>query len=315
MRFLPRDADAAWLALFAAARLTRPVALQEAATFGVDATGGLKPLPVGDGNASLCWDPECGWTLGVAATSTLTELAELYLPLVSARTGRPLVVGHLGQSLDGYVATATGDAHYVNGPENLVHLHRLRALSDAVLVGAGTVAADAPRLTTRLVPGDNPQRVVLDPRGRLPRARRVFTDGAAPTLVVRAVDGSDATAGGFGRAEILAVPARDGCLDLAALLAALRARGLHVLLVEGGGDTVSRFLSAGLLDRLQVAVAPLVIGDGRPGVRVAGGETLRDCLRLACRAHRMGEDVLFDCDLRSEGRPKAQPGERGQGTA
>jgi len=267
--------------------------------FGVDANGGLKPLPAQAGEASLHWHPESGWTTGAEATAVLNELADLYLPLVGANAARPLAVAHLGQSLDGYVATASGDSHYVNGPENLVHLHRMRALSDAVLVGAGTVSADNPRLTTRLVSGDNPSRVVLDPSARLPRECRVFADGAAPTLVVRAEDAPDTKAGRFGQAEIVAVPAKDGRLDLPALIQALRARGLQVLFVEGGGITVSAFLLAGLLDRLQVAVAPLIIGDGRPGVRLPAGTKLSDCLRPACRLHPMGDDVLFDCDLRA----------------
>ncbi len=267
-RSLPRDADAAWAALVAAARLVRRDAPSQEAIFGIDSTGALKPLPADAGAGSLRWHPESGWAISAAATSALIDLAELYLPLVTANAARPLVVAQLGQSLDGYIATACGDSRYVNGPENLVHLHRMRALSDAVLVGVGTVSADDPRLTTRLFSGDNPRRIVLDPYGRLPRARRVFTDGAAPTLVVRAADAHDATAGHFGQAEIVAVPMKDSRLDLPALLEVLRARGLHVLFVEGGGVTVSAFLHAGLLDRLQVAVAPLIIGDGRPGVRL-----------------------------------------------
>lgn len=305
MRSLPaspavsRDTDAAWAALVAAARLARRDAPSEEAAFGVDSTGALKPLPARASGAALRWHPESGWTIGAAAKSALTDLADLYLPLVASNAARPLAVAHLGQSLDGFIATASGDSHYVNGPKNLVHLHRMRALSDAVMVGAGTVCSDDPRLTTRLVSGDSPWRVVLDSYGRLPRDRRVFADGAAPTLVVRAADAPDATAGRFGQAEIVAIPVEDGRLDLPALLEALRARGLHVLFVEGGGVTVSAFLLAGLLDRLQVAVAPLIIGDGRRGVRLPAGTKLHDCLRPACRLHPMGDDVLFDCDLRA----------------
>ncbi len=296
---MPDGIDAAWAVLIAAARLARRTAPLAPAAFRVDPKGVLEPLQGRANEASLRWHPKSGWTTGAAATAALTELADLYLPLAAASAARPLTVAHLGQSLDGFVATASGDSHYVNGPENLVHLHRMRALSDAVLVGAGTVSSDDPRLTTRLVRGDNPRRVVLDPYGRLAPDHRVFADGAAPTLVVRAADAPDARARRFGQAEIVAVPAKDGRLDLPALLAELRVRSLHALFVEGGGVTVSAFLRASLIDRLQLAVAPLLIGDGRPGVRLPACTKLKDCLRPACRLHRMGNEVLFDCDLRA----------------
>lgn len=309
MRSNSRDGDAAWVALTEAARLRRNGALTVRADFGVDSSGALARLSVRGTAASLRWDPCSGWALGPSATAALTELADLYLPVINASARQPLLVAHLGQSLDGYVATASGKSHYVNGPENLVHLHRMRALSDAVLVGAGTVASDNPRLTTRLVTGDNPQRVVLDPSGRLSVNCHVFTDGAAPTWVVRAAGAPDCAENGFGQAELLTVPATEGRLDLRALLDVLHARGLHALFVEGGGVTVSLFLTAGLLDRLQIAVAPLLIGEGRPGVRVPGSKALGDCLRPSCRVHPMGDDVLFDCDLRCEGRASAAAGE------
>jgi riboflavin-specific deaminase-like protein len=276
---------------------------------GVDADGVVKRLSPSADEAWLRWCPGEGWSTGPAAPTVLVDLIELYRPLVAASAAQPLIVAHLGQSLDGYVATRGGDSHFVNGPENLLHLHRMRALSDAVLVGAGTVSADDPRLTTRLVPGDNPQRVVLDPRGRLSRDYRVFSDGAAPTCVVRAADAPDAVGGRIGQAEIVAIPAADGRLDLEALVRELRIRGLNVLFVEGGGVTVSAFLTAGLLERLQIAVAPLVIGEGRPGVQMPGVTELRACLRPSCRVHRMGDDVLFDCDLRCQGRTTAASGQ------
>lgn len=220
-------------------------------------------------------------------------LLDLLRPFAEASPGRTYVLAHLGQSLDGQIATAAGDSHYVNGAENLVHLHRLRALADAVVVGVGTVVADDPRLTTRRVPGPSPVRVVLDPRARLGPDRRVLCDGAAPTLVVRPPGGPRAP----GDAETIEVPVHDGRLDLEALLAALAARGLHAILVEGGGMTVSAFLAAGLVDRLHLAVAPLLLGPGRPGVTVPAVARLGDALRPPCRTCQMGPDVLFDCDL------------------
>jgi diaminohydroxyphosphoribosylaminopyrimidine deaminase / 5-amino-6-(5-phosphoribosylamino)uracil reductase len=230
------------------------------------------------------------------APEAARALLDLYAPVCLAHAGRVLTVAHLGQSLDGYIATASGDAYYVTGPDNVRHLHRLRALSAAVVVGAGTVARDDPQLTVRHVAGPNPVRVVLDPSARLDARRRVFTDAAAPTLVVHAA-GLGAPAPGL--AEILHVPVDGGALKLDVLLERLRERGLFSVFVEGGGSTVSRFLEAGLLDRLHVAIAPLVTGRGQPGLTLPARERIAECLRPAHRVFTMGGDVLFDCDLRA----------------
>jgi riboflavin-specific deaminase-like protein len=227
-------------------------------------------------------------------TDAARDLIDLFLPLQLPST---LVIGQLGQSLDGRIATESGASHFVTGPEDIRRLHRLRALVDAVVVGANTVEMDDPRLTVREVEGDNPARVVLDPLGRLDPVRRVFTDGAARTLVVRSAPQRADTAEAQER-EIF-VPVTDGGgLDLTVLLRALREEGLHRILVEGGGLTVSRFLAAGVLDRLHVTVAPLLIGSGRPSLTLDPIRTLDQALRPACRQFRLGQDVLFDLDLR-----------------
>jgi riboflavin-specific deaminase-like protein len=236
-----------------------------------------------------------------AAPAVARPLLDLYAPLLGPR---PLVVGHLGQSLDGHIATNTGDSYYVTGPENVRHLHRLRALCDAVVVGAGTVARDDPQLTVRHVDGRNPVRVVLDPRGELEGRHRVFTDGQAQTYVVHAAGlGAKAPTA----AEAIVVPTENGRLRLDVLLTELAARGLRAVFVEGGGVTVSRFLEAGLLDRLHVAIAALVTGRGRPGLTLQARDKIADCLRPQHRVFAMGGDVLFDCDLRAP--PPALPSE------
>ncbi len=212
----------------------------------------------------------------------------LYAPLQAAAWR----LGHLGQSLDGFIGTAGGRADAINGPENLDHLHRLRALADAVVVGAGTVVADDPRLTVRRVAGDNPVRVVVDPRGALLPDHRVFQDGAAPTLQASLEPGPAP-----GRAERLVVARRDGALALDDLFAQLAARGLRRIFVEGGGQTVSRCLAAGLLDRLQLCLAPLLLGGGRRGLAVPEAASMAEALRAPCRTYAMGADVLFDFDL------------------
>ncbi len=221
-------------------------------------------------------------------------------PLAPIRAASgPLVFAQLGTSLDGRIATVTGQSHYINGPEALEHVHRLRAAADAVVVGAGTVAADDPRLTVRRVDGRNPVRVVLDPLFRLAADRRVFTDGAAPTLVVgiRPPDGDGPAVPGCARALALDAAA-DGRLEPAAILAALAARGLARVFVEGGGLTVSRFLAAGVLDRLHLLVAPLLIGSGRPGLVLPPIEDLAQARRPPARVFALGADTLFDLDLR-----------------
>jgi diaminohydroxyphosphoribosylaminopyrimidine deaminase/5-amino-6-(5-phosphoribosylamino)uracil reductase len=242
--------------------------------------------------------------VGPSTPAPVRALLELYAPLCTTRAAQSLTFAHLGQSLDGFVATASGDSYYVTGPDNVRHLHRLRALADAIVVGAGTVARDDPQLTVRHVEGENPVRVVLDPTARIDARRRVFSDGAALTLLVHA-DGVSARPA--GRAEVLRVPAEGRELKLDVLLARLHERGLYRVFVEGGGETVSRFLKAGLLDRLHIAIAPLMTGNGRPGLMLPARERIAECLRPAHRVFTMGGDVLFDCDLRAAAPAVSEP--------
>ena len=266
----------------------------------------------GHAGAPLRWCAQQGWLLADEGSARRADLFQLYKPLLDARQApgaAPWLVAQLGQSLDGFVATATGDSYYVNGPHCLLHLHRLRALCDAVLVGAGTVAIDNPQLTTRRVPGPQPTRVVVDPAARLDGQSRVFRDAQAHSLWVcdaqhaataRARLGS---ARGPHAAEVLAV---EGLLDAYAeptgyrpecVVQALAARGLRMLFVEGGGMTVSRFFTAGVLHRLHLVVAPVLIGQGRRGLRAPAHDVMADCPRPPARTLSLGEDMLWDLDL------------------
>ena len=235
------------------------------------------------------------WSQG--ATPEAEELADRYLPLCLA--GPHFTFAQLGQSLDGFIATRTGDADYVTGEEDRLHLHRLRALADAVVVGAGTAVADDPQLTVRACPGDNPVRVVVDPHGRVPLGRRVFTDEAAPTLWVVG-EGSDRSKSVPGRdgVDVLTLPDSDAFAP-GRLVQALARRGLGRVLIEGGGVTVSRFLHEQALHRLYVTVAPVLLGDGIPGLRFAGTPVMRDALRPPVRRAALGEDTLFELELRA----------------
>jgi len=294
------DANRTWrLVIAAASEAKRLSQLTQSVAFAATCAE-LRAVPAGDPAALLVWHPEVGWETLIPPEDPRRPLIDLYLPICSATSGRPLTVGHLGQSLDGFIATHAGESRWVTGEENMRHMHRLRALCDAVIVGAGTIAADDPQLTTRLVEGPNPLRVVLDPSRRLRANHRVFNDPSAETLYICArslmLPGEER----FGLATVIGVDnGEDGSALVAEVVRLLRARGCARLFVEGGGVTVSLFLQAKLLDRLHVAIAPLLIGDGRPAIRLQPPDALGDCHRPRYRVFRMGADVLFDCDLRS----------------
>ena len=235
-----------------------------------------------------------GWQCTGKYTPEAESVFEIFLPLVAARAqaSRTMVVALLGQSLDGRIATLSGHSHYVNCDAALLHLHRMRALADAVIVGAGTVALDDPQLTVRRCEGTTRLRVVVDPDGRAPTDRKVFKDGRAPTLLARCAPGNDAAG-----LDTLIVPRKDEAMDIEALLAALYARGVRLALVEGGGRTVSHFMTSGRVDRLQLAVAPMVIGSGRPSIALPPIDKLDDALRPPTRRFALGADTLFECRL------------------
>lgn len=271
------DEDTAWPAVLAARRAWRQAARPAPLALDLPGGGALRLAP--DGRF------ESARPVSAAAASLL----ELFAPLAAAPR---LVIAQLGQSLDGRIATPTGRSHYINGADGLRHLHRLRALVDAVVVGAGTVAADDPQLTVRHCAGDNPVRVVIDPRGRLPATHRVFRDGQAPSLVVRS-----RAATSTPPAPALELADDGGDIAPHRILEALAARGLARVLVEGGAQTVSRFLAARALDRLHVVVAPLIIGSGRVAVELPPIDTLDAALRAPVRHIPLGTDMLFDLHL------------------
>ncbi|AOF83493.1 hypothetical protein BSY238_1117 [Methyloversatilis sp. RAC08] len=236
-----------------------------------------------------------GWTSTPPAGPAAAALFDIFLPLVAR--GGLLAIAQIGQSLDGRIATDSGHSHYINGDEARRHLHRLRAVVDAVVVGVGTADADRPQLTVRHVAGPHPVRVVLDPRGRAQRSGPLFEQADAPTLHVVA-DGHDSVASrASAHVECVHLAATDCGFAPQAMLALLASRGLKRVLIEGGGVTVSRFLQAGALDRLHIMVAPLLIGSGRPGLTLPPIGTLDEALRPRSRSYACGSDTLFDLEF------------------
>jgi len=211
---------------------------------------------------------------------------------------RPFVIAQLGQTLDGRIATQTGASKYINGAGALDHLHRLRTAVDGVVVGIGTVLADDPALTVRRAAGENPARIIIDPNARLPQDAKCLCDDGARILVIGA-----GAADWPAHVELIHVSDRTNGLCPREIVTALFARGLHKLLIEGGAQTISRFIEADALDRLHILMAPMIIGSGKPGLALPPIDSLSQALRPRTQAYPLPDgDVIFDCDMRGHER-------------
>src|SRR5215216_7124729 len=225
--------------------------------------------------------------------------ASALLGEVGARPDRPYVVLKYAQTLDGRIATGGGDSKWISGPEERRVSHALRAASDAVLIGAGTVLADDPLLTVRMVPGASPIRVVLDSTLRVPPDAQVY--GPEAVTVVLTAPGADPDRRDALRergVKVEVVPEAPGGVDLAAGLERLLSMGIHCLLVEGGSRVLTSALRARLADRVVVAVAPVLLGAGTDAVGDLGAGLVSDGLRLVDRSvHQVGPELLISGDL------------------
>lgn len=223
--------------------------------------------------------------------------------VTDAPTERPFVVAQLGQSLDGRIATPTGESRWINRDAALDHLHRLRAAVDAVVVGVGTALADDPLLNVRRVAGRNPARVVIDPSGRLPAGARCLDSGDGTRRVVIHAGDAPLRKGALALqagVEAVTLPREGEQLSPRAIVDALFRLGLRRLLIEGGANTVSGFIDAGAIDRLHVLVAPAILGSGKTGLSLSPIARLDEALRPSTLVHVLDDgDVLFDCDLRT----------------
>lgn len=239
-------------------------------------------------------------SIGVMEQESL-ELNEAFFTYIQKK--RPFVSLKIATSLDSRIATRTGDSQWLSSEPARVWAHEMRAASDAILVGAGTVMADDPSLTVRHVEGPDPLRVVLDSHLRSPLNAKMFQEPLASGTVVYCTQPDEQKAQQL-RAQGVAVellPAGDdGRVQLTAVLDALAGRDCQSLLVEGGGEIHGAFLNAGLVDKVQVVLTPWLLGeDGRPAFRHQGQDRLHDSLQLASWSMTpIGPDFLL------EARPK-----------
>jgi 3,4-dihydroxy 2-butanone 4-phosphate synthase/GTP cyclohydrolase II len=232
---------------------------------------------------------------------------------VRPRRHRPYVVVKYAQSLDGRIATATGDSKWISGEGERVVSHSIRARCDAIMVGIGTIIADDPQLTVRLVSGSSPIRVVLDSHLRIPRGASVLNDDARTIILTGPRSSPEKRRSLLRRGiDVQTLPERRGRVDVLRALQWLRHAGVTSLLVEGGAQVTTSLLDGGsLVDRLIVSVAPRVLGEGTEGIGdlgvsdVASGLVLKD--RAVCV---VDDDVLIagtiDDDAAGHARRSAQ---------
>lgn len=213
---------------------------------------------------------------------------------------RPIVTLSWAQTLDGRIATTSGDSQWIGGPESLTFAHELRRDNDAILVGIGTVLKDNPRLTCRIPGGRNPLRVVLDSHLRLPAASALANTDVAPTLVyVSTGTGALGTQLATQGVQLQEVATQGGYLDLGAVLDDLGRRGIATLFVEGGAAVLTAFLAQGLADRAVVVTAPFLLGAGIEAVGDLGHRVLAQAPRpLRWRRWDLGADLATELIFR-----------------
>lgn len=248
---------------------------------------------------------------GVAVTVGVEEAAARALNAAYIKhrtTGLPYTTHKAALTLDGKIATRTGDSQWITGEAARRHAHRLRDHSDAILVGSGTVRADDPTLTTRLARGNghDPLRVLIDSRLAVsPDARAVRAARTSPAAtLVAAVEGADparrAALEKAGAEVVVLPPDAAGRVDVRALARLLAERGALSLLLEGGGELAGSFWEAGLVDRAVFFVAPKVVGgrDAKTPVEGRGQALLQEAIRLdKLRVRRWGEDIALEGEV------------------
>ena len=218
--------------------------------------------------------------------------------------GIPLVTVKFAQTLDGRIATVTGDSKWISSPESRKLAHKLRACSDAVMVGVGTILKDAPELTVRLVKGRNPARVILDSALRIPLAAKVLAgqEKAATVIATTAkAEGDKLSQLRNMGIEVLVVPEDEqGGVNLWHLLELLGQRGISSVLVEGGAGVITSLLKLKLADKLVVFIAPKIMGKGIEAVGELGVKDVGQALPLSfSKVTRVGEDVVIEARLQT----------------
>lgn len=228
------------------------------------------------------------------------KLNEAYFKYI--QTGIPFVTLKFAQTLDGRIATLTGDSKWISSEKSLEWAHRLRSQHDAVTVGVGTVLKDDPQLTVRLARGRNPVRVVADSRLRTPLGALILKEQEiAPTIVAttKRADLEKQIAVKALGVEVMVLPEdREGEVNLSELLKKLGQRNISSVLVEGGATTITSFIRQGLVDKLVVIIAPKILGRGLEAVGDLGIREISRSFKVSLdKVYRKGEDLIIEAKV------------------
>lgn len=214
-------------------------------------------------------------------------------------TGLPLVTVKFAQTADGRIATVTGSSQWLSSAESRRLAHRLRATSDAVMVGIGTVVADDPELTVRLVRGRSPPRIILDSGLRIPMESKVIQSRSVAPVVIATTSPADtgklASLREMGIEVLLTGRDESGEVDIKQLLLTLGQRGIASLLVEGGAQVTTSLLRLNLVDRLVIVLTPKIMGRGIEAVGELNISDVSQVIRLSFdRVYRSGADLIIE---------------------
>ena len=225
--------------------------------------------------------------------SDLKILMESYLQIIFNKSKYPYIFGHLAQTLDGYIATESGESRYISSIDNLEHLHMLRAISDVVLVGSNTVKFDNPKLTTRLVKGPNPMRVVIDKNDTIKKSCNLLKNKDRKGFKIV----SDKLKPN-GK-NMFSLPLKKDEFRIVDIVSLLKNLGNKIIFIEGGGGLISHFYRKKFLNRLHLCISPILIGRGINSFIIDKDVKINEAKIKKINYIKMGKDILCNIKLPS----------------
>ena len=221
----------------------------------------------------------------------LKDLFDLYMPIIFNGTNNLYLIAHIAQTLDGYIATKSGESKYISSSRNLEHIHMLRAISDVIIVGTNTVQSDNPILTTRLVKGCSPMRLILDKKNILNNTYNVFSniDDNGYKIISDKIKKYNV--------NTFTLPLHKNKFDLSDIIYLLKKLNKKIIYIEGGGSTISNFYNKKLLNKIHLCISPVIIGQGRNSFILPKIKSLKNIKDNKIKYFKMGKDILCDIDL------------------